>query len=113
MDVEPEKNKKKTGLRWRAREPRKLKYVEDGMIVSRINMDSGEMVGWDGRREVRRKMDIQTQNMFRRVVRRAESRGMVVNNGKTKVLCISDAMSYTAEGGFRDAEGSLLTSGGA
>ena len=28
--------------------------------------------------------------MFRRIVRRVESRGMVVNKGKTKILCVSD-----------------------
>ena len=112
MDVEPEKNKKATGLRWRARKSRKLKYVDDGMIVSKINMDGGEVVGWDERREIKRRMDIQMQNMFRSVMRKAESRGMVVNNKKTKVLCISDAMSYTVEGGFLDTDGNMLRSGG-
>ena len=48
VDVPPEKNKKATGHRWRTREARKLKFVDDGSMVSRINMDSGEVVGREG-----------------------------------------------------------------
>ena len=107
----PEQNRKATGLRWKAREPRKLNFVDDGIMVARINMDSGLVVGREGGKDLKRKEDLQSQNMFRRVVRKAESRGMVVNTGKTKLLCISDAMSYLAQGGFRDAEGVEMVSG--
>ena len=86
VDVPPERNRRATGLRWKARKPRKLKFVDDGMIVAKINMDSGEQVNMVGGRELRRKLDLNTQNVFRRVVRKAEGRGMVVNNGKTKLL---------------------------
>ena len=111
VDVLPEINKKATGLRWKPREARKLKFVDDGTMVAKLNMESGECVGRDGGRELRRKEDLQTQNMFRRVVRKAESRGMVVNNGKTKILCISDAMRYTAQGSFKDSDGVEMVSG--
>ena len=111
MDVPPEVNKKATGLRWKPRETRKLKFVDDGMMIAKLNMDSGVAVGRDGGRELRRKIDVQLQNMSWRVVRKAEGRGMVVNTGKTKLLCISDAMSYTAQGSFRDNDGEELLSG--
>ena len=45
ISVSPEKNRRATGLRWKARKPRKLKYVDDGMIVSKINIESG--LGWE------------------------------------------------------------------
>ena len=45
VDVPPERNKRATGLRWKTRDPRKLKFVDDGMMVARINMESGMEVG--------------------------------------------------------------------
>ena len=40
LTVPEEENKKKTGLRLKKKKPRKFKYVDDGMICSKINMDS-------------------------------------------------------------------------
>ena len=57
------------------------------------------------------KHDLQSQNTFRRIVRKAESRGMVVNSAKTKVLCISDAMSYKARSYLTDQDGQDIHSG--
>ena len=58
----------------------------------------------DGK-ERRERHDLSTQNIFRRVVRKATDRGMVVNNGKTKLLCISDANTYRASGYIIDSDG--------
>ena len=44
MTVLPEVNEKKTGLRWKSKKPRNLKFVEDGMILSKINVDSADIV---------------------------------------------------------------------
>ena len=41
-----------------------------------------------------------------------ESRGMVVNKGKTKIICISDAQSYKAKAYLVDSDGQRLDSGG-
>lgn len=49
--------------------------------------------------------------MFRRVVDRATSRGMLVNSGKTKVLCISDAQTYKAVSFLLDSDSQRLESG--
>ena len=57
------------------------------------------------------KLDLQAQNMFRRVVARAESRGMVVNKSKTKILCISDANTYRASCHLMDPDGNKIESG--
>ena len=52
-----------------------------------------------------------TQNMFRRVVLRATSRGMVVNSAKTKLLCISGAQTYRAGAYFFDRDGNKQETG--
>lgn len=57
---------------------------------------------------VKLKYDLQTQNLFRR----ATARGMVVNSAETKVLCISDAQSYSAAAKFEDGDGNSIESGG-
>ena len=71
-------------------------------------MDSAEQM--PGGRE-KKKHDIQTRNVFRRVVRRAESRGMVVNKGKTHILCVSDALNYKAAVFIEDSDGNWVESG--
>ena len=60
MSVEEEVNKKRTGLRWKARRPRKLKYVDDGMLLSKINMDSAALGSCCQDRPCKNKHDIQS-----------------------------------------------------
>ena len=110
LPVPVEENWKKTGLRWKQRPPRKYKYVDDGMIVCKLNMDSG-IIEFRNGKTYKVKQDIQTQNMFRRIAARATARGMVVNSGKTKVLCISDAQTYKAVSFLLDGDGCRLESG--
>ena len=112
MGISPEKNRRATGLRWRAKMPRTLKFVDDGLTATKINMQSGRELGRgeDGKM-VKEKHDLLTQNIFRRVVERAEGRGMVVNNAKTKIVCMSDANTYRARAFFNDNEGRRLSSG--
>ena len=108
--VQPEVNKKRTGLRWKALDPKTLKFVDDDITLTKMCMDSVPPC-LEGARPVRDKHDVQTQNLFRRVVARAESRGMVVNKKKTKILCVSDAQTYSAASHFYDADGTKLQSG--
>ena len=74
-------------------------------------MDSANLEGTFEGRPRKVKHDLHTQNIFRRVVSRAEARGMVVNKAKTKVLCISDSLNYKAAAQFEDAGGAVLQSG--
>ena len=39
MTVPVKTNKKKMGLRWKARPPRTFKFVDDGMTLSKANME--------------------------------------------------------------------------
>ena len=105
VDVGPEINKKKTGLRWKQEPVDSKKFVDDGIMISKVNMDSASPDG-----PAKLKHDLLSQNVFRRVVRKAESRGMVVNKGKTKMLCISDAQSYKARSYLLDGDGSEIKS---
>ena len=105
-----ELNKKATGFRWKPKKVRKFKYVDDGMIVTKVNMDSGVVSLAAGSKPVRDKHDLIGQNMFRRVVSKAESRGMLVNNKKTKILCVSDALNYLPQAHIIDSDGNRLES---
>ena len=84
LQAQEEVNKKKTGLRWRARKARSLKFVDNGMILSKINMDSADQLGHVAGKLSRSKHDLQSQIIFRRIVARAESRGMVMNKKRQK-----------------------------
>lgn len=62
----------------------------------------------DGRRI---KHAIDPQNVFRRTIRNAEQIGMISNTKKTKLICISDSISFEAAAEIRAENGDLLTSG--
>ena len=109
--VPVEINRKKTGLRWKQKRPRSLKYVDDNMMMTKVCIDSAVHGLLRDGRQKKDKHDVQTQNLFRRVVAKAESRGMVVNNKKTKVLCVSDVQTYKATAHLFDADGNRIESG--
>ena len=74
-------------------------------------MQSSVTVLVPGSRPTKDKHDLKTQNLFRRVITKAESRGMKVNKGKTKVLCVSDANTYDAACHIFDSNGGKISSG--
>ena len=75
-----------------------------------MNMDSGALEGGVTAR-IKTKDDIPSQNLFRRVFRKAESRGTVVNKSKTKILCVFDEQAYRAQCYLLDSDGNRLESG--
>ena len=44
LTLVPEINRKKTGLRWKAEDSDTFKFVDDGVIVTKANMDSAPAV---------------------------------------------------------------------
>ena len=91
--------------------PERKKYVDDGIILCKINMQTGRLTEEArGGKEEKEKHDLITQNMFRRVVSKATSRDMVVNAGKTRLLCVSDALNTKPVGFFLDSDGRRLES---
>ena len=80
QDVPAETNRRATGFRWKPSPAKKKKYVDDGIISAKVNMQTAPEIA---------RPDILAQNMFRRVVDRARDRGTVVNDKKDKnSLCI-------------------------
>ena len=57
---------------------------------------------------IRSKHAVQSQNIFRHVVRRAENIGMKVNTDKTAMICISDSLSYDADAFILDKDGQRI-----
>ena len=84
-----------------------LKYIDNGLSINKINFETATRMGG----KVRLKHAVNTQNLFRYIVGRAESRGMVVNTDKTNLLVVSDVLSYDPEAYIEDAEGNEITGG--
>ena len=60
---------------------------------------------------IRQKNAVACQNLFRRIVSKAEHRGMKVNASKTSMLWVSGATSYTASAHIIDSGGNKIESG--
>ena len=92
----PVERNAKTEAKWRTRLMQLLRYIDDGFGLSKINFENSYGFEVNGV-FYRSKHAIQAQNVFRHVVRAAESIGMVVNAKKTAMICVSDSLSYEAE----------------
>ena len=109
-EVVPHEPNPKTSTKWTPQKVAVLKYVDDGVQLEKINMETAQEKERDGKK-IKVKHAIPSQNVFRFVLRKATSRGMKVNALKTSVLCISDALATTSEAYIEDGEGNVLTSG--
>ena len=84
-----------------------LRYIDDGFSLSKINFENSMGFEVNGVQH-RVKHAIQSQNVFRHLVRGAEDIGMVVNGQKTTMVCVSGATSYEADGFILDADGERI-----
>ena len=57
----------------------------------------------------RQKLTAQSQNLFRTITSEAARNWMMVNHSKTKVLVVSDAISYRPQAFFHDNNGNELS----
>ena len=85
------------------------KYVDDNLQEEKISMENATRL-LTSNVETRLKHAVATQNVFRHIVRAAESRGMRVNAAKTNMLCVSDALNFRAQCFIEDREGTRITS---
>ena len=93
----------RTEARWKAALADFLRFIDDGFSLSKINYENS--IGFQACGvKYRIKHAIQSQNVFRHVVRRAEDIGMVVNSRKTSMLCVSGALDYKADAYLLDAD---------
>ena len=71
----PSEPNPRTSAKWKPSVPLSLKYVDDEMTIEKLNFETAD-------RHIpghRSKHAVRSQNIFRAVVRKAESRGMRVN----------------------------------
>ena len=99
---------KSVGWKWLEKLPAFFKFVDDGTLVTKINMAHAEVI--QGQKVVRRKHDIATQNIFQRTTSKAEGKGMKVNIEKTQMLVISGATSYEPCAFIEAQDGSVIES---
>ena len=99
----PEEKNDRTEAKWKQTLALLLRYIDDGFSLSKINFENS--FGFTVTGIVHRvKHAVQSQNIFRHLVRRAEDLGMVVNAKKTTMVCVSDASSYRADAFIYDAD---------
>ena len=82
-----------------------MKYVDDCLSVDKVLFRGGKIVS--GKSKARAK---KTQDHFRTVERNAISRGMKINNNKTKMLCISAAKTYDPVAFISTSDGTTISS---
>ena len=86
-----------------------VKYVDDNIICEKVNFGRVPILQVGGALVKRRKA-LSSQNAFRTIVRNAKYKGMLVNNDKTCVLCVSDSLSHSRETFITDEEGNEIRS---
>ena len=86
-----------------------FKYVDDNISCEKLNFGDTQAVMVNGVM-TKVKQALGTQNGFRSVTGKAKERGMVVNESKTNLLCISDAMNYVPATYILDSENNRIDS---
>ena len=69
------------------------KFVDDGINMSNVNMRSAQLLIEDGRyfKDV---TDRRTEDLLNHIAAKAEAKGMVINQAKTGLMCISAATTF-------------------
>ena len=84
-----------------------LKYVDDNIIVEKLNFGTTDTIVINGR-AIKRCPALCSQNAFRIISRNAISKGMKVNNSKTGLLCISDSLNHERQTYIEDEDGNMV-----
>lgn len=103
----PEEPNHRTEAKWVRKLARLLCYVDDCFGLSRINYENslGFTVN-DVKHRV--KHAVQSQNVFRHIVRNALAIGMKLNASKTTLVCFSDTQGYKADAYIEDEDGAVV-----
>ena len=94
---------------WQDRTPKDLKYIDDGVNATKINMKKVALYEENGK-DIKIAHPMKAQAILHHITREAGKRGMKVNGGKTSLLCVSGATSYVAAAEIRDTEGNRIRS---
>ena len=106
QEVPLEKNAK-TEAKWRAKLGALLRFIDDGFSLTKVNFENSYGFEVSGTK-FRIKHAVQSQNIFRHLVRKAEEIGMVVNTKKTAMMCVSDSLAFEADAFILDADGNRI-----
>ena len=110
VSLPPEPNHR-TEAKWIQRLARLLRYVDDGFCLSKVNYENS--VGFTVNEVKHRiKHAVQSQNVFRHIVKNAEEIGMKVNAAKTTLVCFSDSLSYKPDAYIEDSDGNVIRGAG-
>ena len=103
----PHEPNHRTEAKWLSRLAKLIRFVDDGFSLSKINFENsyGFLVNSVNHRV---KHAIQSQNIFRHMIRRTEALGMRVNKEKTSMICVSDALAYEADAFLLDEDGGRI-----
>ena len=74
---------------WWTESPNSKKYVDEGIMISKVNMDSVTPALMPNNEQAKIKHDLQTQNLFRRVVKKAESVVFSIFSSFDGVRCLA------------------------
>ena len=84
------------------KKPTKIrKYIDDNVITEKLNFGQTVSV-WVNGVLVRERVAVSSQNAFRTIVRNAIDKGMKVNNSKTVIICIHDALNHERKTFIKD-----------
>lgn len=83
------------------------KYIDDNITIEKMNCGP-VAVEVRGEERIKRKQAFGIQNAFRSITTVAKEMGMVVNEDKTHLLTVSDALNYRPEAYILDSEDRVI-----
>ena len=95
--------------RWTKCDPKDLKYIDDGMNIATINMKQVALCFEEHPSAPIKKVHlVESQAMLDHVTNKAITKGMVVNDAKTGLLCISASTSYRITASLNGRGGEII-----
>lgn len=85
------------------------KYIDDNIIVEKVNFGNVAATE-DGDEPTKTREATGSKNAFACITSRAADKGMLVNDSKTNMLCVSDSLSYVPHTFFRTPSNELVKS---
>ena len=95
---------------WHEREPVDLKFIDDGVNITAINMKTVAMYTDAEGKNIKRVHPVKAQAMMKHITKKAAEKGMIVNGAKTTLMCVNSAYSYTASAELMAENGERITS---
>ena len=92
-----------TEAKWKVALASFLRYIDDGFCLAKVNYENSYGFEVNGVK-FRVKHALQSQNVFRHIVRNAEDIGMVLNAAKTAMMCVSGATEYRVDAFLVDSD---------